>query len=113
MKHKHFPKIVLTTLSLALGVAALPLITPVSAQSATTQVAIKEQTQAFAIENMYCAACPITVRMAMEKVAGVTSVTVDFEAKSATVVYDPSIATVEAIAAASTNVGYPAKAIGS
>lgn len=114
MNHKHFPKVVVTALSLALGIAVvLPLTTPASAQSAATQVAVKEETRTFAIENMYCAACPITVRKAMEKVAGVKSVAVDFEAKTATVVFDPSVATVEAIAAASTNAGYPAKAIGS
>ncbi|WP_404935038.1 heavy-metal-associated domain-containing protein [Nitratireductor sp. L15S-10] len=72
-----------------------------------------EKTQTFAIENMSCASCPITVRLAMEGVAGVKSVKVDFEAKTATVVYDPSTATVAAIAAASTDAGYPAKAIGS
>jgi len=111
---KHIPKAVLATLALAMsGGAMLPLTTPVSAQSATTQVAVKEKTQTFAIENMTCAACPITVRTAMQKVAGVKSVMVDFKAKTATVVYDPSVATAEAIAAASTNVGYPANATGS
>jgi mercuric ion binding protein len=111
---KHFPKAVLTAFALALsGGALLPLTTPTSAQSTTIQVAVGEQTQTFAIENMTCALCPVTVRMAMEKVTGVKSVAVDFEAKTATVVYDPSVATAEAIAAASTNVGYPAKATGS
>ncbi|MFZ5617876.1 MAG: heavy-metal-associated domain-containing protein, partial [Pseudomonadota bacterium] len=36
---------------------------------------------------------------------------VDFDAKTATVVYDPSVATADEIAAASTNAGYPATAI--
>lgn len=110
---KHFLKAVLATLAVALSGAALfALATTASAQSAT-QVAVKERTQTFAIENMTCALCPVTVRTAMEKVAGVKSVAVDFEAKTATVVYDPSTATAEAIAAASTNAGYPAKATGS
>jgi mercuric ion binding protein len=111
---KHFPKIALSVLALALSDGALlPLATPASAQSAATQVAVKEQTKTFTIENMTCALCPVTVRTAMEKVAGVKSVAVDFDAKTATVVYDSSVATVEAIAAASTNAGYPATAIGS
>lgn len=111
---KHIPKAVLTALALALGASAsLQFAMPASAQSATTQVAVKETKQTFAIENMYCALCPITVRTAIEKVAGVKSVKVDFEAKTATVVFDPSATTPGAIAAASTNVGYPAKAIGS
>lgn len=110
---KLLPNVILTALSLALSTAVLPLTTPASAQSAATQVAVKEKTQTFAIRNMTCAACPITVRTAMQKVAGVKSVTVDFKAKTATVVYDPAVATAQAIAAASTNAGYPAKAAGS
>ena len=47
----------------------------------------------------------------MKRVEGVKSVEVDFETKIATVVYDPAIATPAEIAAASTNVGYPAAEI--
>ncbi|TXH85587.1 MAG: heavy-metal-associated domain-containing protein [Rhizobium sp.] len=90
----------------------MPLVSSASAQSASKAVAVAETTQTFAIENMTCASCPITVRLAIEGVAGVKSVKVDFEAKTATVLYDPSATAVAAIAAASTNAGYPAKAIG-
>lgn len=45
----------------------------------------------------------------MERVEGVRSVKIDFDSKTATVVFDPILASPEAIAAASTNVGYPAK----
>lgn len=90
-----------------LGLLAGAAATPVVAQSATAKVAAV-QTTVFTIENMTCAACPITVKKAMEGVKGVTSVTVDFEGKTATVVFDPSVATPDAIAAASTNAGYPA-----
>ncbi len=62
----------------------------------------------YSIDNMTCALCPITVRKAMEKVAGVRDVKVDFKAKTATVLFDPTQATIEAIALASTNAGYPA-----
>ena len=62
----------------------------------------------FSIDKMTCALCPLTVRKAMEKVAGVRDVKVDFKAKTATVHFTPSTATVEAIALASTNAGYPA-----
>ena len=40
------------------------------------------------------------------------SVKVDFVAKTATVVFDPSAASLSEIAAASTNAGYPAKPAG-
>lgn len=71
----------------------------------------EERTQTFAIENMTCATCPITVKKAMSGVDGVVSVDVDFSAKTATVVYDPSVTSADDIAAASTNAGYPAAAI--
>lgn len=75
---------------------------------ATTVAATKQAV--FAIENMTCAACPITVRKAMEGVAGVASVAVDFNKKTATVAYDPARTNLARIAAASTNAGYPARA---
>ncbi|MBI1365935.1 MAG: heavy-metal-associated domain-containing protein [Alphaproteobacteria bacterium] len=67
-----------------------------------------EATARFSIKNMTCATCPISVRKAMMRVDGVKSVTIDFDTKIATVVYDPAVTTPAAIAAASTNIGYPA-----
>lgn len=83
-----------------------PLMTvPAAAQTK----AASERTVVFAVENMTCALCPITVRKAMERVAGVASVAIDADAMTATVVYDPAQATDHAIAAASASAGYPAK----
>jgi mercuric ion binding protein len=45
----------------------------------------------------------------MEKVDGVVKATVDYDEKTATVLFDPNKASIEAIALASTNIGYPAK----
>lgn len=72
--------------------------------------AAAEQRQIFAIENMTCALCPVTVKKAMEGVPGVKSVVIDFEAKTATVTFDGTTTTAALIAAASTNAGYPAVA---
>ena len=44
----------------------------------------------------------------MMRVEGVKSVDIDYAARTAEVVYDTAAATPEAIAAASTDVGYPA-----
>lgn len=74
---------------------------------AASAVAPRQTT--FAIENMTCATCPITVRTAMGRVPGVSAVQVDFAAKTARVTYDPRRANVTQIAAASTNAGYPAR----
>lgn len=93
----------------AVGVLSLVAAPPLGAQSVSARVAA-ERTATFAIENMTCALCPVTVRKAMEGVAGVRSVAIDFDAKTATVVFDPSVTSLGAIAAASTNAGYPAAA---
>jgi mercuric ion binding protein len=79
------------------------------AGGSAARASAQEQTATFAVDNMDCAACPITVRKAMKGVKGVKSVSVDFAAKTATVVFDPSVATPEAIAEASKNAGYPAR----
>lgn len=70
------------------------------------------QSATFAVENMTCALCPVTVKKAMEKVTGVQSVQIDFAARTATVVFDPAVTSVEAIAAASADAGYPAEVRG-
>ena len=64
--------------------------------------------QMYAVENMTCAACPITVRKAMSRVDGVQSVTVDFKAKTVTAVFDPERTDAATIANASSSVGFPA-----
>jgi len=80
----------------------------IAAPSAPDAQAATEQTRTFTIENMTCPLCPVTVHKAMTNVDGVKSVDVDFDAKTATVRFDPAVTTVEEIAHASTNAGYPA-----
>ena len=91
--------------TLSSGAGLLFATTPASAQTATTRNEV-----IFAIENMTCPLCPVTVKKAMEGVPGVKSVAIDFKAKTATVSFDPSKTTIAVIAAASTNAGYPAHA---
>ncbi len=79
-----------------------------SGSAALAQTATTQQQATFAIENMTCALCPLTVKRAMRNVTGVTFVAVDFGMKTATVTFDPSMATTAAIAQASTQAGYPA-----
>ncbi len=79
-----------------------------SVTAAETTAVAQEQTLVFAVENMTCATCPITVRTAMRGVEGVQSVDVDFDAKTATVTFDPTVTTPEEIGDASRNAGYPA-----
>jgi mercuric ion binding protein len=65
------------------------------------------QTVTLEVKNMSCAVCPITVKKALEKVSGVTSVTVDFDKKSATVTFDPDKASPAILAKATSDAGYP------
>jgi len=68
-----------------------------------------EQTVKLAVDKMYCDSCPLTVSKAIQKVNGVKSAKVDYKTKMAVVIFDDTTASVEAIAAASTNAGYPAR----
>ncbi len=96
----------------AVGLWAAVASSSAQAQSAGATTT-ESQSATFTVENMTCALCPVTVRKAMESVSGVKSVSVDFEHKTATVVFDPAVTDRAAIAAASTNAGYPAATTGS
>lgn len=90
----------------AVGGNVLPIAQ--AGSEAESKMVVSEETATFTIEKMTCAACPITVSKAMKGVDGVKNVTVDFSKKTATVVFNPAVASVEQIGAASTNAGYPA-----
>ena len=74
-------------------------------------LAAEPRTVTLGVEHMTCAACPITVRKALSHVAGVSASTVDMEARTATVTFDPTRTTPEALAAAVSQAGYPAKVL--
>jgi mercuric ion binding protein len=101
--------IVIATLIMTAGGSLAALATAVPALAREQSAA---QTVVFAVENMTCELCPLTVKTAIERVPGVTSVMIAFDAKTATVTFDPATATIEAIAAAPTNVGYPTHVAG-
>ena len=60
------------------------------------------------MQNMTCAMCKITIRKALQGVAGVQQVQVDFDSKTASVTFDPQKTSIDALIEATTNVGYPA-----
>ncbi len=69
-----------------------------------------EETITLAVKNMYCAACPHTVKASLQAVPGVKAVTVSFKDKTAVVTYDDTRTDVKALTAATTNAGYPSAA---
>ena len=85
--------------------------TKAQTETLQTETPVAYETASFTIENMTCASCPITVRKAMMRVPGVQSVEIDYDSKIAVVEYDPALASPADIAAASTDVGYPATLI--
>jgi len=86
---------------------SVTLVLAAALMSLTGVVAAATQTVTLAVQNMTCAVCPITVKKALDKVAGVTQADVSYERKEATVTFDDSKTNVEALIKATTNAGYP------
>lgn len=71
-----------------------------------------ERTVTLAVKNMYCAACPHTVKSSLQSVPGVKAVSVSFENKTAVVTFDDAKTSVKALTTATTNAGYPSSPTG-
>lgn len=82
-------------------VLAIPFIAAVGIAVAATK------TVTLAVENMTCAACPITVKKALNKVAGVAKTEINYKRKEAVVTFDDAKTNVETLIKATTNAGYP------
>jgi periplasmic mercuric ion binding protein len=59
------------------------------------------------VQKMFCATCPITVRLALRKVAGVIDAKVTLEPPVATVTYDDSKTSPVELTRATENAGFP------
>jgi len=59
------------------------------------------------VPGMNCAACPITVKKALVKVAGVAKVDVSLDQREAVVTFDDTKAGVGELTRATTEAGYP------
>lgn len=91
---------------------AFLLLAPLGAGAVSPAIAAETaatRTVTLSVENMSCAACPITVRKALEKVPGVAQAKVDFATKTATVTFDPAKIKVEDLTRATTEAGYPSR----
>ena len=82
-----------------------------AALSAAGPAMAAEKTVTLAVDNMYCSACPYTVKQSLAKLAGVGEVAVSYEKKTAIVTYDDRKTTVAALAEATTQAGYPSHPI--
>ncbi len=85
----------LTAVFLGFGLVASP-----AAFASETNVTL-------AVKNMYCAACPHTVKASLEAVPGVAKAIVSYKDKIAVVTYDDAKTSVQALTTATTSAGYP------
>ena len=81
------------------------LISLITMLSAPAWAATK--TVVLSVSKMTCAACPITVKKALNKVAGVEKVEISFEKREAIVTFDDAKTTPGALTKATTDAGYP------
>jgi len=65
------------------------------------------RTVTLSVPGMTCAACPITVKHALSKVAGVGKTDVRFEQREAVVTFDDDKTNVQALTKATSDAGYP------
>ena len=66
------------------------------------------KTVTLSVPDMTCASCPITVKMALFKVAGVQKTEVSYEKREAVVTFDDAKTNAGALTKATANAGYPA-----
>lgn len=88
-----------------------PLFIALFLSSLVTAAWADSRTVKLLLPSMNCAMCPITVRKALEKVEGVKRVSVDYQTKSALVVYDDNKTSVGQLTLATENAGYPSTEI--
>lgn len=82
------------------------LIALAATLSAPAWAAIKTVT--LSVPGMTCEACPITVKKALSKVAGVQKAEVSFEKREAVVTFDDAKTNADVLTKATANAGYPA-----
>ena len=65
------------------------------------------KTVTLSVPGMYCSTCPITVRTALSRVAGVSHVSTSLKRKEAVVTFDDAKTSVDALSRATAGAGYP------
>jgi mercuric ion binding protein len=83
-----------------MAAAAAALMLPIVAAAATRTVILT-------IPTMDCATCPITIRLALMHIAGVSRAKVSYDRREARVTFDDTKTTVAALTKATSDVGYP------
>jgi mercuric ion binding protein len=70
-------------------------------------ISAAEQAVILSVPGMNCPVCPITIKKSLQQVAGVKSVNVSYESKTAEVSFDDKLTDIKSLMKATENVGYP------
>jgi len=73
----------------------------------TEKLAAAIVTVVLTIPTMDCATCPITIRLALLHIKGVSKAKVSYDKREARVTYDDTQTTLDALKKATSDVGYP------
>jgi mercuric ion binding protein len=100
------------TVCLTLSLLAVPLLPQTAHAEAPAPVQLQKQNSSRSVtldmQNMTCALCKFTIKKALQGVEGVQTVSVDADAKTADVTFDPQKTGIDALIKATTDAGYPA-----
>ena len=80
--------------------------------SVTSSLWAASQSVTLFMPDMNCAACPITVKMALGKVPGVGKTEVNLERREAKVTFDDAKTNVDVLTRATKYAGYPSTVVG-
>ncbi|ANE57823.1 heavy-metal-associated domain-containing protein [Methylomonas koyamae] len=92
---------------LILSLSSTALWMPVAHAETTVSQPNQQQAVTLNIENMTCAMCTVTIKKALQKVEGVQNVVVDYDTKTAVIIFDSQKTDSAALIKATTDAGYP------
>jgi mercuric ion binding protein len=87
------------------------LVALVALVAMTSPLWAATQSITLSVPGMNCATCPITVKKALTKVAGVSKVEVNLDRREAKVAYDDAKVNVDALTRATKEAGYPSSVL--
>ncbi len=76
-----------------------------------TEVQSIQQTVTLKLDNMTCAMCAVTIKKALQQVEGVQKVIVNYDTKTAFIIFDDQKTNSAVLIKATTDAGYPSSLI--
>lgn len=83
------------------------LLTAILLAVLTIPVWAATKTVTLSVPTMDCPVCPITVKKALSKIAGVSQTVVNFDKRQAVVTFDDTKTSIDALTHATEDAGYP------